>query len=168
MICSIFCMYSYCVLASDLWGRILGRKADLRPHCFFRYIACRKWFQAAWEDARRISQRDDGFPVFRRQFSLVIDSSGILILVCLWKAMRRLRNSGAASCQRSQRKLTTLYLKNLTSWWRLRLRIRSRQRMGDSLWQIGKKYYVSVGRIKEMNNLTEDDIKTGDKLLIVK
>ena len=39
---------------------------------------------------------------------------------------------------------------------------------GDSLWQIGKKYSVSVGRIKEMNNLTEDDIKTGDKLLIVK
>ena len=39
---------------------------------------------------------------------------------------------------------------------------------GDSLWQIGKKYYVSVGRIKEMNNLTEDEIKAGDKLLIVK
>ncbi len=39
---------------------------------------------------------------------------------------------------------------------------------GDSLWQIGKKYYVSVGRIKEMNNLTEDEIKTGDKILIVK
>ena len=39
---------------------------------------------------------------------------------------------------------------------------------GDSLWQIGKKYYVSVGRIKEMNNMTEDEIKAGDKLLIVK
>lgn len=39
---------------------------------------------------------------------------------------------------------------------------------GDSLWQIGKKYYVSVERIKEMNNLTADDIKPGDKLLIVK
>lgn len=39
---------------------------------------------------------------------------------------------------------------------------------GDSLWQIGKKYYVSVGRIKEMNNLTEDEIKAGDKILIVK
>ncbi len=39
---------------------------------------------------------------------------------------------------------------------------------GDSLWQIGKKYYVSVGRIKEMNNLTEDEIKVGDKILIVK
>ena len=39
---------------------------------------------------------------------------------------------------------------------------------GDTLWQIGKKYYVSVGRIKEMNNLTEDEIKAGDKILIVK
>lgn len=39
---------------------------------------------------------------------------------------------------------------------------------GDSLWQIGKKYYVSVERIKEMNNLTEDEIKAGDKILIVK
>lgn len=39
---------------------------------------------------------------------------------------------------------------------------------GDSLWQIGKKYYVSVGRIKEMNELTEDEIKAGDKILIVK
>lgn len=39
---------------------------------------------------------------------------------------------------------------------------------GDSLWQIGKKYYVSVERIKEINNLTDDTIKAGDRLLIVK
>ena len=39
---------------------------------------------------------------------------------------------------------------------------------GDSLWQIGKKYYVSVERIKEMNNLTTDEIQAGDKILIVK
>lgn len=39
---------------------------------------------------------------------------------------------------------------------------------GDSLWQIGKKYYVSVQQIKSLNNLTGDDIKPGDKLLIVK
>lgn len=39
---------------------------------------------------------------------------------------------------------------------------------GDSLWQIGKKYYVSVEQIKEINNLTSDEIKAGDKLLIVK
>ncbi|MBQ2116592.1 MAG: LysM peptidoglycan-binding domain-containing protein, partial [Lachnospiraceae bacterium] len=39
---------------------------------------------------------------------------------------------------------------------------------GDSLWQIGKKYYVSVDQIKEINNLTDDMINPGDKLLIVK
>lgn len=38
----------------------------------------------------------------------------------------------------------------------------------DSLWQIGKKYYVSVKRIKEINGLSGDDLKEGDKLLIVK
>lgn len=39
---------------------------------------------------------------------------------------------------------------------------------GDSLWKIGKKYYVSVEAIKAMNNLTSDEIRPGDKLLIVK
>ena len=39
---------------------------------------------------------------------------------------------------------------------------------GDSLWKIGKKYYVSVDAIKTMNNLTSDEIRPGDKLLIVK
>ncbi|MCM1182464.1 MAG: DUF3794 domain-containing protein [Roseburia sp.] len=39
---------------------------------------------------------------------------------------------------------------------------------GDSLWQIGKKYYVSVERIKEINNLAGEDIRAGDRLLIVK
>lgn len=39
---------------------------------------------------------------------------------------------------------------------------------GDSLWQIGKKYYVSVERIREINNLTDDTVKAGDRLLIVK
>ena len=39
---------------------------------------------------------------------------------------------------------------------------------GDSLWKIGKKYYVSVDAIKQMNNLTSDEIRPGDKLLIVK
>lgn len=38
----------------------------------------------------------------------------------------------------------------------------------DSLWQIGKKYYVSVKRIKEINGLSGDELKEGDKLLIVK
>ena len=39
---------------------------------------------------------------------------------------------------------------------------------GDTLWQIGRKYYVSVDKIKEINQLSSDDIKAGDKLLIVK
>lgn len=39
---------------------------------------------------------------------------------------------------------------------------------GDTLWQIGRKYYVSVEKIKEINQLTSDEIKAGDKLLIVK
>jgi LysM repeat protein len=39
---------------------------------------------------------------------------------------------------------------------------------GDSLWQIGKKYYVSVQRLKDMNNLPGDEIHAGDRILIVK
>ncbi len=39
---------------------------------------------------------------------------------------------------------------------------------GDTLWQIGKKYYMPVRRIKEMNNLTGDEIRPGEKLLLVK
>lgn len=41
-------------------------------------------------------------------------------------------------------------------------------REGDTLWQIGKKYYVPVAQIREMNNLSSDELKPGDKLLIVK
>lgn len=37
----------------------------------------------------------------------------------------------------------------------------------DTLWIIGKKYYVSVDSIKEINGLLDDTIKVGDKLLIV-
>jgi LysM repeat protein len=39
---------------------------------------------------------------------------------------------------------------------------------GDTLWQIGKKYYVSVQRLKDMNNIMGDEIHSGDRLLIVK
>lgn len=39
---------------------------------------------------------------------------------------------------------------------------------GDNLWNIGKKYYVSVERLKSMNNLESDELKPGQKLLIVK
>lgn len=38
----------------------------------------------------------------------------------------------------------------------------------DTLWQIGKRYYVPVNRIKELNGLTSDEIKEGDKLIIVR
>lgn len=38
----------------------------------------------------------------------------------------------------------------------------------DTLWQIGKKYYMTVAKIKEMNGLSSDEIKAGDKLLLVK
>ena len=41
-------------------------------------------------------------------------------------------------------------------------------REGDTLWQIGKKYYVPIEQIMEMNDLTSDTLKAGDKLLIVK
>ena len=39
---------------------------------------------------------------------------------------------------------------------------------GDSLWSIGKKYYVPVARMKEMNDLTSEEVKAGDKILVVK
>ena len=39
---------------------------------------------------------------------------------------------------------------------------------GDCLWDIGKKYYVPVSRIKEINNLTKDECKPLDKLLVVR
>lgn len=39
---------------------------------------------------------------------------------------------------------------------------------GDTLWNIGRKYYVSVDKIKEVNQLTGEELSTGDKLLIVK
>ena len=41
-------------------------------------------------------------------------------------------------------------------------------RKGDSLWSIGRKYYVSVDSLKEWNNLTDDELQIGQKLLIVK
>lgn len=38
----------------------------------------------------------------------------------------------------------------------------------DSLWQIGKKYYVSIERLKSINNITGDEICAGDRILVVK
>ena len=39
---------------------------------------------------------------------------------------------------------------------------------GDSLWDIGKRYYVPVSVIKQTNDLASDEVKAGDKILIVK
>jgi len=41
-------------------------------------------------------------------------------------------------------------------------------RDGDNLWNIGKKYYVPVDTLREMNGLSSDELKAGQKLLIVK
>lgn len=38
----------------------------------------------------------------------------------------------------------------------------------DTLWSIAKKYYSTVDRIMELNELESEDIKVGDKLLIMK
>ncbi len=39
---------------------------------------------------------------------------------------------------------------------------------GDNLWNIGKKYYVPVETLRNLNGLESDEIKPGQKLLIVK
>lgn len=39
---------------------------------------------------------------------------------------------------------------------------------GESLWDIGKKYYVTVSALRQMNELGSEEVKTGDKILIVK
>jgi hypothetical protein len=39
---------------------------------------------------------------------------------------------------------------------------------GDNLWNIGRKYYVPVEKLRELNNLSSDELQTGQKLLIVK
>lgn len=38
----------------------------------------------------------------------------------------------------------------------------------DTLWKIAKKYYTTVDSIKEINDLSSDFIKKGDRLLVVK
>lgn len=39
---------------------------------------------------------------------------------------------------------------------------------GDTLWKLAKKYYTTVDKIKEMNGLTSDEIKQGDRFIIIK
>ncbi len=38
----------------------------------------------------------------------------------------------------------------------------------DTLWNIAKKYYTTVDTIMEINDLEDDSIKEGDKLIIMK
>lgn len=39
---------------------------------------------------------------------------------------------------------------------------------GDSLWKIGKKYYIPAEQIKALNNLENDKLQVGQKLFLVK
>ena len=39
---------------------------------------------------------------------------------------------------------------------------------GDTLWSLGKKYCVPVWKIREMNQLLQDEVSEGDKILIVR
>jgi hypothetical protein len=38
----------------------------------------------------------------------------------------------------------------------------------ETLWELGKKYCVPIKQIKEMNQLSSDEIKEGEKILIVR
>lgn len=39
---------------------------------------------------------------------------------------------------------------------------------GESLWDIGKRYYVPVSALRKTNELASDEVRPGDKILIVK
>lgn len=39
---------------------------------------------------------------------------------------------------------------------------------GDTLWDIGKRYYVPVSQLKEVNELPTEEINAGDRILVVK
>lgn len=41
-------------------------------------------------------------------------------------------------------------------------------REGESLWDIGKRYYVPVSVLRQTNELAGDEVKAGDRILIVK
>ncbi|MBP3475972.1 MAG: DUF3794 domain-containing protein [Lachnospiraceae bacterium] len=38
----------------------------------------------------------------------------------------------------------------------------------DTLWDIGKRYYVPIAQLKEVNELASEEISAGDKILVVK
>lgn len=39
---------------------------------------------------------------------------------------------------------------------------------GESLWDIGKRYYIPINQLKEANEMSDEEVKAGDKILIVK
>ena len=39
---------------------------------------------------------------------------------------------------------------------------------GDSLWSIGRRYYVPVEKIRDLNALNQDEIRPGQKLLLTR
>lgn len=39
---------------------------------------------------------------------------------------------------------------------------------GDTLWDIGKRYYVPIAQLKEVNELSSEEVHAGDKILVVK
>lgn len=41
-------------------------------------------------------------------------------------------------------------------------------REGESLWDIGKRYYVPISSIRQTNELASDDVKAGDRILIMR
>ena len=41
-------------------------------------------------------------------------------------------------------------------------------REGDNIWELGKKYYVPLERIREINQLSGDVLKSGEKVLVVR
>ena len=41
-------------------------------------------------------------------------------------------------------------------------------RAGDTLWDIGKRYYVPIAQLKAVNELAGEEIKMGDKILVIK
>ena len=41
-------------------------------------------------------------------------------------------------------------------------------RAGDRLWDIAKENYTTIADIRETNHLTEDTLKDGEKILIIK
>lgn len=41
-------------------------------------------------------------------------------------------------------------------------------REGESLWDIGKRYYVPISAIRQVNELTSDEVKAGERILIMR